>query len=358
MPRDRVTGTSNGLAAIRRSGGFILRLALAALAVVWMGHAAGWEEIFATLTHADPQWLLIAVAGLVLESLTRLWNWGRLLDGLGCVTRGRLGRLLHAYMVGAMFGTVLPSTASTDAMRGLLAQRAYGGRPTAHAAAIVIQNLLVWIAACSIGLVCLGVLFATDRSPIYAPEAALLFAGVVGSGVGLHVALKHYRSVWVALLRRVLRRRWFFVRRAVRRFADALLIFERAHVPFAPRALVACVSFVCSASVHASVAMAVGIDVPLVVWGAILPIASLAGFLPISISGLGGAQAVYVLLLAPFGVGVAQAFASSALYALLNLMFNTVFGSIAWVSVPALARTPANGTSPALPVPGSSELER
>jgi uncharacterized protein (TIRG00374 family) len=357
VPRNRVTGTSNVLAKIR-SGGFVLRLALAALAVGWMGHTAGWGQVLATLANADPRWLLVALAALALESLGRLWNWGRLLDGLGCVTRDRLRHLVHAYLVGAMFGTILPSTASTDAMRGLLAQRAYGGRPTAHAAAIVIQNLLVWIAACTIGLICLGVLFATDRSPRYAPQAALLFAGVVGSGVALHVALKHYRYVWVALLRRVMRRRWYFLRRAVRRFADALLIFERAHVPFAPRALVACVVFLFSASVHASVAMAVGIDVPLVVWGAILPIASLSSFLPISISGLGGAQAVYVLLLAPFGVGVAQAFSSSALFALLNLMFNTVFGAIAWVSAPSLARPSAGGASEDLRLSESSELER
>jgi uncharacterized protein (TIRG00374 family) len=353
-----VAGTSDGQGALRRTGGFILRFTLAALAVGWLGHAAGWDKILSTLTHTDPRYLLLASLAMVLESAARLWNWGRLLDGLGIVTAGRHGRLVHAYLVGSLFGTVLPSTASTDAMRGLLAQRAYGGRPTSHAAAIVIQNLLVWVAACSIGLVCLAILFRTDRAPIYAPEAALLFAGVVGSAIGLHVALKHYRAVWVALLRRVLRNRWYFLRRAVRRFADSLLIFERAHVSFTPRALNGCVAFIFTASVHATVAMAVGIDVPLYVWGAILPIASLSGFLPISISGLGGAQAVYVLLLAPFGVDVAQAFTASALYAVLNLMFNTVFGSIAWLSMPALAQAPTDATSARLPLPRTGELER
>jgi hypothetical protein len=38
-----------------------------------------------------------------------------------------------------------------------------------------------------------------------------------------------------------------------------------------------------------------------------------------------------VFLLAPFAVGVPQAFAVSALYALLNLTFNIVCGSAAWL---------------------------
>ena len=66
--------------------------------------------------------------------------------------------------------------------------------------------------------------------------AALLFAGVVVAGVALHVALRRYRKWLLLTLRWVFRRRWLRLRRAARRFADALLVFERAHVRFAPRA--------------------------------------------------------------------------------------------------------------------------
>ena len=80
----------------------------------------------------------------------------------------------------------------------------------------------------------------------------------------------------------------------------------------------------------AGAARAVGVELPLIAWGVIVPLVSLCGLLPISISGVGGAQAVHVLLLSPFGVSVAQAFAASALYALLNIMFIVVFGSVSW----------------------------
>ncbi len=67
------------------------------------------------------------------------------------------------------------------------------------------------IAACSLGLVCMGALFAEGQLPHDEYLAAPLFLGVVVAGVGLHIALKHYRRLWLLALRAVLRRRWYFL---------------------------------------------------------------------------------------------------------------------------------------------------
>ena len=142
----------------RRGASFALRVALAAAIVWWLVRTAGWEEVVATLGRADPWFLVAAAIALCCEAAAKSRNWGRLLDNLGSSSAGRRAELWHVYMVASLVGSVLPSTASTDAMRGCLAQRLFGGRPTAHAAAIIINNLLVWIAACSLGLVCIGVL--------------------------------------------------------------------------------------------------------------------------------------------------------------------------------------------------------
>ena len=185
-----------------------------------------------------------------------------------------------------------------------------------------------------------GGAFARDQLPTYEYLAAPLFLGVVVAGVGLHVALKYYRWLWLLALRRVLRRRWYFLRRAIRRLADALLI---SSVPRPVRS-----KGDCGAARRHLIGARVcrcregrGRRLPLVAWGVIVPLVSLCGLLPISIAGVGGAQAVHVLLLAPFGVSVAQAFASSALYALLNITFIIVLGSVSWLFAPAvLTRTP------------------
>ena len=344
-----VTLSSSGRDGYRRGVSFALRVAFAAAIVWWLIRRVGWQEFVATLGHADPWLMVVATIALCCESAAKSWNWGRLLDNLGSSSAGRRAELWHVYMVASLVGSVLPSTASTDAMRGILAQRLFGGRPTAHAAAIIINNLLVWIAACSLGLVCMGALFAEGQLPDYEYLAAPLFLGVVVAGVGLHIALKYYRRLWLLALRAVLRRRWYFLRRAIRRLADALLVFERAHVRFAPRAVVGLLAAMSSALVFASVARAVGVELPLVAWGVIVPLVSLCGLLPISIAGVGGAQAVHVLLLAPFGVSVAQAFASSALYALLNIMFIVVFGSLSWFFGPDVITRTAEATLSATP---------
>ena len=262
-----VTVPSPGRGGYRRGVSFTLRVALAAAIVWWLIRRVGWDEFVATLGHAELWPLVAAAIALCCESAAKSWNWGRLLDNLGSSSAGRRAELWHVYMVASLVGSVLPSTASTDAMRGLFAQRLFGGRPTAHAAAIIINNLLVWIAACSLGLVCMAVLFAQDQLPTYESLAAPLFLGVVVAGVGLHVSLKYYRRLWLLALRGVLRRRWYFLRRAIRRLADALLIFERAHVQFAPRAIVALFAAISSALVFAGAARAVGVDIPLVAWG-------------------------------------------------------------------------------------------
>jgi uncharacterized protein (TIRG00374 family) len=315
----------------RRAIGIGARLAIAIAVVGLIIRNVGWPEIESTLRGAKASWLLLAVVALMLETIAKAWNWARLLDSLDCSTRGKRIRVLRVYLIAALFGSLLPSTASTDATRVVLAHRMLGGRPSSHAASIVVQNGLGWLGGCLIGLVCIAWLASRAMAPAYTLVAALLFAGVVIGAVGLHLALKHYRWLLVLTLRRLLRRRWLKLRRAIRRFVDALLLFERAHVRFAPRVLVAIVGAVFSALVFAAVAMAVGVDLPLPVWGAVLPLISLFGLLPISVSGLGGAQAVHISMLVPFGVAVPQAFAVSAICAVLNVMFTVTCGTAAWM---------------------------
>jgi uncharacterized membrane protein YbhN (UPF0104 family) len=207
----------------------------------------------------------------------------------------------------------------------------FGGRPSMHAACIVIQNVLGLVSACALGLLCIVVLMVQGLAPGYALPGALVTGLVVVTGVGLHIGLKRYRWLVLLMLRRVARRRWFALRRGARRFIDSLLVFERAHVRFLPRALVATAAALFSASAFQAIATAVGVHLPLHVWCAVVPLFSLFGLLPISVSGFGGAQAVHVFLLAPFAVAAPQAFAVSALYAVLNILLNVVLGAAAWM---------------------------
>src|SRR4029079_10776157 len=216
-----------------------IKFAIVFVIIFWIVRQAGWREILATIQRANPVFLLLGLLGLTLEMVSKAWNWARLLDSLGCSTRGQRLQLLRAYLVAALMGTLLPSSASTDALRIVIAQRMFGGRPSMHTACIVIQNVLGWVSACSLGLVCIGVLVAQGRAPAYALPAALVSGAVVATGLGLHLGLRRYRWLLLLMLRRLARRRWFALRRAARRFIDALLVFERANARFVPRALVA-----------------------------------------------------------------------------------------------------------------------
>ena len=167
------------------------------------------------------------------------------------------------------------------------------------------------------------------RAPGYSLPAAFVFVCVVVTGVGLHLGLKRYRWLLLLTLRPVGRRRWYALRRGVRRFIDALLVFERAK--FVARALVATAAAFFSASAFQAIALAVGVDLPVQVWCAVVPLFSLFGLLRSRFRVSSGAQAVHVFLLAGVAVAVRRVFAVSALYAVLNILLYVVLGAVAWM---------------------------
>jgi hypothetical protein len=209
----------------------------------------------------------------------------------------------------------------------------FGGRPSMHTACIVIQNVLGWVSACSLGLVCIGVLVAQGRAPAYALPAALVSGAVVATGLGLHLGLRRYRWLLLLMLRRLARRRWFALRRAARRFIDALLVFERANARFVPRG--------------ARRERPRRSFPPRLSWRSGSPSASIcrcrcgapscpcspcSGCCRSRFRGFGGAQAVHVFLLAPIrSSGTASFLPSQRLYAVLNILLNVVLGAVAWM---------------------------
>ncbi len=190
----------------------------------------GPGSILETLTQGDESLLAAAFASIVAYSAVRAWTWQQLMLGLGIQRSTSLQDVLGCYAAGALLGTVLPSTAGTDAVRAVLAQRRFGGPLPAHLAAIVVLNAVSWLAACTLGLAALAVL-GGDRLLVLV--AVSLFSGVIVAIVAAHSLLRYRRAWWLSLLRRVpapLRRG----RRPLRRFAGCLLLFERAEVRFGP----------------------------------------------------------------------------------------------------------------------------
>src|SRR5690606_38405889 len=85
--------------------------------------------------------------------------------------------------------------------------------------------------------------------------------------------------------------RWGYrFRRPLRRFIDALLVFEKAHVSVLPVMGSAMLAQVLIVGVFAAVGAAIDVQVDWTVWMVVVPLMSLGGLIPASISGFGADQ--------------------------------------------------------------------
>jgi hypothetical protein len=128
-------------------------------------------------------------------------------------------------------------------------------------------------------------------------------------------------------------RKWFKIRHSARRFLDALLIFDEAHVSV-PRVLVVSLLGVVAQGLAWNAAGAgLGVALPLTCWILMVPVNGIANIVPLSISGFGFNQAAHLAVLSAFGVDAAQAVAVSALMMLAGTVYNLGIGGAGFSTV-------------------------
>ncbi len=310
----------------------LARVGIAAALVGGLLWHAGPRLILDTVAAADLTMYAAALAAMLIYSIVKAWNWLLLLRGVGVCRPKQFSGVLLCYMSGGLLGSVIPSTAGTDAVRALLSHRRFGGELTAHAASVVVLNAISLLAACLLGLLAV-VLMLGDGVLTLELIAAALFCGLIATIVGVHMLLQHRRDWWLRLLRRLpapLRG----VRRTLRRFAGHLLVFERAHVRFGPVLANALLAQLLVAATLFLTGLSVGIDLGFLYWPIYGPLVSIVGLIPASVSGFGVDQVGYVYFMGLAGVPEAQAFVASALFSFLAICINVGIGGIVFALFP------------------------
>ncbi len=299
----------------------LLAVGLLGLLFMNLDHA----EFLRKLSSAKPLFILAAVGAVVIDGLVRAWNWTQLIRAMHPDKSARFGTVLSLYWAGSFMGHFLPSTAGTDAIRAMLAARRVGGPVSAHAAGVVMLNLLSLISGCAVGLACLAWIWFTSDGREMRWIAFALFSGPVCVGLSGYWLLRNQRGLVLQLLRRMpgrLRK----LRRGIRRFVDRLLVFERLDVSARPVIGISILTLLTRASMYALVGRAVGIDLALPAWVALVPGYALSGLMPYSVSGYGGDQAAIVYFLTGFGAPAGGALAFALIVPLITMVFNMLGG--------------------------------
>ena len=275
-----------------------LKLAVSVALVAWILSRAELSAVLATLSSADPRFILLAAALNPLGYLASVSRWRLLIRAQG--GDARLGFLVQSFLAGVFFNNLLPSTIGGDAIRVYDTARA--GVPRAAAVAVVVVDRFL-------GLLALA-LFAV---------AGLLLSGAGAPGFALWVTAG---AVALALAAAVLFLPWRGSPRLVARLAALLPArlgalagkVAGAALAFRGRGRVLAAAFAWSLVLQAAVVLnfwllgrALGVEIGLARFFLVVPLALFVMMAPVSINAIGVRENVFAFLLAPFGVASAAA---------------------------------------------------
>lgn len=327
------------LKALRRLGGtsgagWVFRIGgtcVFAFVALWGIHIG---EVLRTLEGLSSLWLAAAVACLAVSHAVASGRWWLLLREAGA--RMRFLDTIRTFFVGLFFTNVLPTGFGGDAVRAWSAGRTTNRRAAATASVLADRMNAVWaLAALGLGTVLLG--WATLPGSIVVSVLAAVVAIAVGSSL-----LMTRRPLTLALR---LLTRWPRVRDALSSTGSSL------HGIYGRRSLLGttfALSVLAQVAVVAAawcLARGLSLDIGPLLLAAAIPVVMLVTAVPTSVNGLGVREAAFRVLLAPAGVGAADAVAFSLATVVAGLVVSLP-GAAWWLSERTTAKSASLSSEP------------
>jgi uncharacterized protein (TIRG00374 family) len=304
------------------------RLGAALLILAWLFHLAGVGEVWHQLERARPEFLAFAVLCCIGEYGARVLNWRKSLHALQ-EPAGTCSRLAGVYFYSSLLGQVVPSSLGTDAIRVALAQRAFGGCAGTVAASLVVLNAQTLFAGIVLTVIGFSVLNLQGRLPEELVPILQCVAMLAITIPMFYLLLRVRQDLVLLGLRKVSHRRLLRFRRGLRRFVDAMLLFERSQASsLGGLLLTAMLAVTMQAGIFGFTAAAFGLELPVAVWLALPPIVALAAVLPMSVLGFGAHQGAVVLVLVAFAAPVDAALACGLVAAAIATTFLVSAGTL------------------------------
>lgn len=272
------------------------------------------RRVAAAVTSATGGWLVLALVSHSLAFVTSSWKWASILGALGIhLSRWRL---LQLYTIGFSLSTVLPGSIGGDVVRwGMTARQT--GQHLRVAATILLERLTGVVT-----LVALAALLVLAAVPGFRTPAVLTLLGaatVIAAAAGV---VTMNRRVAVGTMRR-------FGRTSLGGFVGPMYRLQRAVRLFPMRALVVALGY--SIVFYVSVGLtfflicrAFAAEVTLLEAVTIQALICVVIQVPVTVGGLGVAQAGDIYLLGILGVGAPTALGISLIRVLMRYAYAAV----------------------------------
>ena len=293
--------------------GRVFRFSVAVILTAAVFYLARPSAILRAAADADLRWLAAAVASVLVDRTLMAMRWIDLLVALTPGSRPRFGSVLRIFFVSSFVSNFVPGIAA-DMYRAYALAR-YDVRLAESTASVLMDRVLGVLSMAVVGAAALVVAPApgVERGVAVSLAAAFAVCAVAGSVVFSDRAASAALGVVTAVPSTALRRTATSLTDAVRRYAH--------HRGELARVLVMSLAVQAIRVIQAwCLGVALGIDLPLSTYFAIVPVILLVMQVPITINGLGTTQVAFVTLFARSGVAAAPATALSILFLVLGVI--------------------------------------
>jgi uncharacterized protein (TIRG00374 family) len=304
---------------LRRRLALIFRAVVSVLFITWLIRWVDWGRLASILRTVDVGWLVAGFFCFAPVLLIVSWRWRMLLGVHG--VRLRFWRVFELTMIGQFFSAFLVGTTGGDVIKIFYAARAFPQRKAAVAFTVIVDRVIGLIALLLFGVALsvtqLDRLLSTPSTRAATVTFYLFAVGGVGASalacIGPFV-MKHQA------LRSLIKRLPF-----VHRLSSLFMAYEHTARAFGTNAL----ALVGSIPSHISITLmgycilrAMHLEPPLLAFCSILAIVNMLIALPVSISGLGVREGLFIMFFALFQIDKEHAVAFSLTYFGLNLIWS------------------------------------
>lgn len=314
----------------------ILQVLLSLALLIYLLSRVGFQEVIDALSEINMAWYSLAFALFLLNVVIRSYRWTILLHSLN--DRPPFLRLLYLYFVGFFANNFIPSGFGGDVVKVVSLRQQYG-RGTEALSSVLMDRLTGLLGTSVIALVALAWNSLGHLHVIDLPFG--LWLAIFAISVGIPVGFLLIR--WTDLVG-ILSRRFPSLTRLpfYDRFARLVETVHRYPFPTLVKALLISLPFTINlVLIQYTVAQALSVDLPPVIFSLFVPIIALLNLLPFTFNGLGLREGVYLFLFVPVGVAPESAIAMSLAYYVLRFGAGLVGGFLyALSSLSKLMRSP------------------
>jgi uncharacterized protein (TIRG00374 family) len=291
----------------------LLRLAVAVSLTAFVIYKAHPSEILWATAGADLRWIAAAVALVLADRTLMALRWMDLLGALTAGTRPRLPLVLEIFFVSSFVSNFVPSVAA-DMYRAYALAR-HDVRLSESTASVLMDRMLGVLSMVIVGICALPV--ARDLSIQRGLIAGLLLA-FAGCAAGAVIVFSE-RAAGV-VMRIAAQVPWAALQRIAAALTEAVRKYAH-HQTALVRVLMMSVLVQGIRVLQAwCLGEALGLDLPLSVYFALLPVILLIMQLPITINGLGTTQAAFAGFFGAAGGPEPQVVALSVLFLVLGIV--------------------------------------